>query len=392
MATKQAKIHFLATRGALPVKSTYGKPKSPGSNAIIIQDYDETKDKYVYAMIDVGYWRTTTGFTAQEKEQILYDKTLITKYLKRHKITELEFVLITHYHVDHFRGLKYLLTPETNDPKVNIKKLILPMNADRIEAIKNKITDDEYNDCVKAHNAIIKWFNTYKETHPQSQVLYFGDISATAMGNKCNMGMGKFTFYNTNPLTDKYAVRPDEITNTYNWSVDKFSIVTKYEVDGKRILLPSDIYALSEKVMLARDIGDCDVVQMSHHGSVNGNSTEFLDFVLGNNSKSCSAIQLRSGGKSTKTTLKRYRNLNGSGKPLVRIYGVWQSFKNIWRDSDSVTPENIAGIVLEIRDGAIRYCTRRFTDTAYDQRTIPEDIAYNITDEEVEKSYPNDTK
>ena len=67
MATKQAKIHFLATRGALPVKSTDGKPKSPGSNAIIIQDYDETKDKYVYAMIDVGYWRTTTGWSALGK-------------------------------------------------------------------------------------------------------------------------------------------------------------------------------------------------------------------------------------------------------------------------------------------------------------------------------------
>lgn len=382
MATKQAKIHFLATRGALPEKES----KSPGSNAIIIQDYDEIKDKYVYAMIDVGYWRTTTGFTAQEKEQILYDKTLITKYLKRHKITELEFVLITHYHVDHFRGLKYLLNPETNDPKINIKKLILPMNAARIKAIKNKITDDEYNDCMNAHNAIIKWFNTYKETHSQSQLLYFGDITATTMGSKCNMGMGKFTFYNTNPLTDKYAVRPDTITDTYNWTVDKFSIVTKYEVDGKRILLPSDIYALSENLMLARDIGDCDVVQMSHHGSVNGNSTEFLDFVLRNDSKSCSAIQLRAGGKSTKTTLKRFRTLNRSGKPLVRIYGVWQPFENVW--GSSVTPENIAGIVLEIRDGAIRYCTRRFTDTAYNQKTIPEDVAYNITDKDVEKSYP----
>lgn len=382
MATKQAKIHFLATRGALPTSNT----KSPGSNAIIIQDYDETNDKYVYGMIDVGYWRTTTGLTAQEQKQVLYDKTLITKYLTRHKITELEFVLITHYHVDHFRGLKYLLNPGTNDPKINIKKLILPMNEERIEAIKNKITDDEYNDCVNAHNAITGWFDTYKGTHPNSQLLYFGEVSATAMATKCKMGMGQFTFYNTNPLTDKYAERPATITDTYNWTVDKFSIVTKYEVEGKRILIPADIYTLSENIMLARDIGDCDVVQMSHHGSVNGNSTEFLDFVLGNNSKSCAAIQLRAGGKSTKTTFNRYRALNGIGKPLVRIYGVWQLFENVW--GSSVTAENIAGIVLEIRDGAIRYCTRRFTDTAYNQKTIPEDITYNVTDDDINNSYP----
>lgn len=385
MATKQAKIHFLATKGpAITNKVT-------GSNAIIIQDYDEKKDKYVYGMIDVGYCSSIpAGTNSVDKKRILYDKTLILNYLKLHKISELEFVLITHYHVDHYRGLMYMLKPGSGDWKVNIKNLILPMNSSRITSILNKMETGSGTDGETVPNALKKiegWYKDYKVSHPNCRLLYFGVNSNTEIRTVCNIGdLGTFQFYNTNPLTNSYAVRPNDEVAGHNWTVDKFSIVTLYEVDGKKILFPADIYTLSEKLMLNRPLlEDCDVIQMSHHGSLNGSCAEFVDFVVPDN-KECAAIQLRSGMQSDKDlktnrdALKRFVNKNNGSHPLVRVYGTWQKFSEsgIW--GSDCKDEQVASIVLEIKDGSIRYCSRRFvnTDKGYAQKTIPASTAYNI--------------
>ncbi len=378
MATKQAKIHFLATKGPT-------LQEVPGSNAIIIQDYDEDNDKYVYGMIDVGYWRTTSSKdTAAEKARKLYDKTLITKYLTKHKITTLEFVLITHYHVDHFRGLKYLLEPESDDPEITIKKLILPMNQERINAIANKLDPDEVTDMTNAHDTILGWCDTYNTKHPDIKKYYFGVDSVGSIQAACNIGMGTFTFYNTSPLSSLYPTRPSVIDedDAYNWSVDKFSIVTLYEVDGKKIVSPADIHALTENFMLDRPkLADCDVIQISHHGSHRGSCQEFVDFVTGGDesTKTCAAIQLRSYYTKNPRALEAYLAKNKNGR-IVRVYGVWQHFEKeeVWNSDCS--DENNASIVLEIRDGNIRYCSRRFVNTTkgYDQRTIPESSDHNM--------------
>ena len=132
MATNLAKIHFLAMKGKDPtiLNEETKETDAPGANAIIIQDYDVSRDKYVYGMIDAGF------YDGPEKSQ--YDKNLLIKYLKAHKIKTLEFVLITHYHADHFGNLKYLLNKYSTE-KIAINNLILPMNQKRLKSIQNKL-------------------------------------------------------------------------------------------------------------------------------------------------------------------------------------------------------------------------------------------------------------
>ena len=170
------------------------------------------------------------------------------------------------------------------------------MDSNRIDDIKNKLHDDEISDAQKALKNILKWHDAYRQSYPNSERIFFGDKSATAMAKECKMGMGSFTFYNTNPTTSLYPPKPTPIPaeDIQNWTLDKFSIVTVYEVDGKRILIPADIYKQSEDIMLTRDkVKDCDVIHMSHHGSVNGNSSAFVDYVIGN-TKETAAIMLPS--------------------------------------------------------------------------------------------------
>lgn len=56
------------------------------------------------------------------------------------------------------------------------------------------------------------------------------------------------------------------------------SVVTEFEYNGFRCLLTGDIGTEQEK-RLIKDISDCDVVKMAHHGSANSNCTEFAEAV-----------------------------------------------------------------------------------------------------------------
>lgn len=358
MATSLAKIHFLAMKGKDPtiLNEETKETDAPGANAIIIQDYDVLRDKYVYGMIDAGF------YDGPEKSQ--YDKNLLIKYLKAHKIKTLEFVLITHYHADHFGNLKYLLNKYSTE-KIAINNLILPMNQKRLKSIQNKLDSKEYDKISEAEKSITDSFNEYKKLYPNAKLYYFGEDSLTKISEVYKIGTGTFTFYNTNPTSSRYETKDNDSGSypTGKWLSDKFSIVTEYAVQNRKILFTGDIYQYSEMILKDRLSKDYDLIEISHHGSSNANCQAFLEEIIPKD-KVCTAIQLRSSSKRSRKALNNYLAFNNPDKypgyAGVRVYGVYQNFENEWTDKDNV---NRGSIVAEIQNDNINYYSRRVYQT-----------------------------
>lgn len=363
MATKLAKIHFLATMG-----DTSSSKKHLGSNAILIQDYKD--GTYVYGMVDVGFYNP--GNSSDEH----YDSKLLVNYLKSQKISTLEFVLITHFHGDHFGNLRYLLRNYA-EAGITIKNVILPMNRAKAEKLKNKLNTESYENLVNYSNGksrpevIEDDIAFYRKNYYSGIKLYYFGVNSTADIRKvCNIGEGTFTFYNTNGESTQYKELESgatEYPNSWDGTVDKFSIVTVYEFEGRKLLIPADIYELSEKVLTERLKNDYDIIQMSHHGSPNASCQSFIDAIVPED-KECAVIQLRSdnGGEGA---IKRYKALNNiSGHEFVRVYGTHQNFEQEWGNAE---PGNRGSIVAEIKDGAVSYYSRRlYADGTYKQKLI----------------------
>ena len=369
MATKLAKIHFLATMG-----DTSSSKQHLGSNAILIQDYKN--GKYVYGMIDVGF------YSSGSDEH--YDSKLLVNYLKSQKISTLEFVLVTHFHGDHFGNLRYLLR-HYDEAGITIKNVILPMNRTKAEKLKKKLNVGSYENLVnysgnKSRPEVVEADIDYyrKNFYSGIKLYYFGADATSTIRKVCNIGEGTFTFYNTNGESTQYKELPSgttEFPNSWDGTVDKFSIVTVYEVDGRKMLIPADIYTMSEKILKERLKNDYDIIQMSHHGSPNGSCQEFIDAIVPKN-KECAVIQLRSdnGGEDA---IKRYKALNKiSGHGFVRVYGTHQNFEKEWGNAE---PANRGSIVAEIVNGKLNYYSRRlYSDRTYKQKLIHATEANNI--------------
>ena len=372
MATKLAKIHFLATMG-----DTSSEKKHLGSNAILIQYYKY--GNYVYGMVDVGFYNP--GNASDEH----YDSKLLVNYLKSQKINTLEFILITHFHGDHFGNLRYLLR-NYKEAGITIKNVILPMNRAKAEKLKNKLNTDDYNNLVnysgkKSRPEVIEDDIAYyrKNFYSGIKLYYFGVNPTADIRKVCNIGEGTFTFYNTNGESTQYKELPAGASvypNSWDGTVDKFSIVTVYEFQGRKLLIPADIYELSEKILKDRLAGDYDIIQMSHHGSSHGSCQEFIDAIVPTN-KECAVIQLRSDNGGT-GAIQRYEALNNiAGHGFVRVYGTHQNFEQEWGNSE---PSNRGSIVVTIKDGEISYHSRRlYSDNTYKQKLLHATEANNIT-------------
>ncbi|MDQ9826348.1 hypothetical protein RFZ44_23925, partial [Acinetobacter sp. 163] len=88
-----------------------------------------------------------------------------------------------------------------------------------------------------------------------------------------------FKFYNTNGEVSDYPVIDAGETSNNRFS-DKFSIVTVYTVQGRKVLFTGDIYKFSELVLKDTLADDYDLIEMSHHGSSSANCQEFLDMIV----------------------------------------------------------------------------------------------------------------
>ena len=356
MATNLAKIHFLATKG----KYRDGGYNA-GSNAILIQDYDQKNDKYVYGMIDMAYGHSTAITESDKTNPDTFDTRLLLNYLKAHKITTLEFVIITHYHIDHYGNLEYLLNNYATE-KIKIKNLILPMDTPKIEKLKNKLSPDEYESIKGTAQRLKDAFNKkYIKSYPSAKLYFFGKNSDAEIEKVCKMGTGSFKFYNTNGEVSDYPVIDAGETSNNRFS-DKFSIVTVYTVQGRKVLFTGDIYKFSELVLKDTLADDYDLIEMSHHGSSSANCQEFLDMIVPID-KEFAAIQLRSSTYNSLRALGRYLNYENA-----RVYGVYQDFEGAWGNADE---ENRGSIVAEFKGGVVKYYSRRvYGSSSYAQKLI----------------------
>lgn len=185
------------------------------SDAIIIESNGK------FAMIDTGLKRTSKR---------------VTRYLKDLGVKELEFVLITHAHIDHCGGFEYL----ANSSGINIKALYIKNIS---KSTSNRMVN--YNNAVKV--AKQKNIKIYNVSNSKYQTL------------KC----GEFTFklYNT----------PDRLIKAGKDNKENVNSVTALtKIHGKKLYFAADIVNdgyvnCNAENIAAKAVGKIDFYKVAHH-------------------------------------------------------------------------------------------------------------------------------
>lgn len=185
------------------------------SDAIIIESNGK------FAMIDTGLKRTSKR---------------VTRYLKDLGVKELEFVLITHAHIDHCGGFEYL----ANSSGINIKALY----------IKN-ISKSNSNRMVNYNNAV--------KVAKQKNIKIYNVSNSKYQTLKC----GEFTFklYNT----------PDRLIKAGKDNKENVNSVTALtKIHGKKLYFAADIVNdgyvnCNAENIAAKAVGKIDFYKVAHH-------------------------------------------------------------------------------------------------------------------------------
>ncbi len=159
--------------------------------------------------------------------------TIVKKYLDNQQITKLDYVIGTHPHSDHIGGLDTILD------SFEVRKVLLP------DVTHTTKTFEEVLDALERHNL---------------------GITAPKVGDRYSLGQANFTILA--PSMSDY----DEINN--------HSIAIKLSFGDTAFLLAGDAEKLSEDEMIKTGINlSADVLKLSHHGSANSSSKNFLEAV-----------------------------------------------------------------------------------------------------------------
>jgi len=172
-------------------------------------------------MIDSGPGEKSGGFI----------KNSAIPYMKENGINHLDWVVITHAHLDHYGGLQYLLENSLVDTLV--------------------VTDDFLKRKI--------WSN-FEKYNPNLKIIK--DTISTKWEN-----------------TKLEFLHPAE--GYYSENINNMSIVLKIEQDDYEFLFTGDLEREGEAVLVSRDsdILDTDFLKVGHHGSRTASSLEFLEAV-----------------------------------------------------------------------------------------------------------------
>ena len=215
------KIYFLDTQYYKGKNKDKSKDEIQKSDAIIL----ESKGKY--AMID----------TATEDQS-----SKIVKYLKELGIDELEFVVLTHAHMDHIGGYKSI-TENIKVKNVYLNKYTKKYKSANMVTMTKRMKN--IVDISKKKNITIKYINETK-----NQTIELGNI---------NMKL-----YNTN------LKNVDDDNDN--------SIVALATIKGKKIYFAADIGGtLNESI--SKQIGNVDIYKVSHHGVAGNNKKEAIQIL-----------------------------------------------------------------------------------------------------------------
>lgn len=172
-------------------------------------------------MIDSGPGEKSGGFI----------KNSAIPYMQENGINHLDWVVITHAHLDHYGGLQYLLENSLVDTLV--------------------VTDDFMKR---------KIWNNFENYNPNLKII--NDTISTKWGNT------KLKFLH--PAEDYYSE-----------NINNMSIVLKIEQEKYKFLLSGDLEREGEAILVSRDSDmlDADFLKVGHHGSRTASSVEFLQAV-----------------------------------------------------------------------------------------------------------------
>lgn len=218
-----------------------------------------------FGMIDTGYVSTSKS---------------VVKFMKKLKIKQLEFLIITHNHADHVGGFNRI-----ND-NFKIKKLYIKKAGVAAKDIKG----------MRAYNSIVKKANKAGTT--------VKDVASSSNAS-FKLGNIKFKFYNRTGFKtySKDTVHGDNAN----------SIATLARVNGLRIYFAGDIgdyFGGTAETSVSKKIGKVDIYKASHHGYVSYNNSEFVLKKL-----SPTYVIFTTGDKSiSKIALKRIKKVSSNFK------------------------------------------------------------------------------
>lgn len=159
---------------------------------------------------------------------------------------EVEHLFITHYHSDHVCALIELF----KENEIKVKNLYYDFPSEEILA---QVEDDGDNHLVKEFiDCIPNGVNVIKPT--KGYVVNVDELTVTALNDAC------------------FEIRPNFCNDS--------GIIYKFDTGESKILFIGDIGAKGDDYIMdewfCKEIGDCNVVQMAHHGQ-NGVSKKFYD-------------------------------------------------------------------------------------------------------------------
>ena len=231
---KVNRIHFISGEASAVSTNEYGV-----NDSILLESYGK------HAMIDTN---TSSNY-----------KNYVKPYLKQLNIKELEFVVITHLHSDHYGGLYEYLNEVTNDFK--IKKVYFKADC----TMKSLLPEVK----TYKHNCVDSWISEeidlLKTKLAKKNIEY---INPEASGNQYyNISLGKMNLTLTNLTT---------VNVTRKWENENMSsIVTLVEIpksDGgsyRTLLLADsfldDVNANAGKKLTQNGKYKIDVLKVGHH-------------------------------------------------------------------------------------------------------------------------------
>lgn len=211
----------------------------PGAMAVPAAEstQSETLDPLTVHFIDVGQG---LAILAQAGDDVLvYDggnsdaASYFVSYLQQEGVTDIDYMIASHYDADHLNGLVGALHAFDTDT------IIAP--------------DYEHNS-----KLYTSFYNTVSEQGKE--------VTYPEVGDEYEFGEGSFTI-----------LGPTEIRDDSNNN----SVVVRLDYGDTSFLFTGDAEAKEEKdIIAANEDLDCDVLSVGHHGSASSTSWDFLEQVL----------------------------------------------------------------------------------------------------------------
>lgn len=239
-----------------------------GSGDCLVFQSKDSSGKKIYGLIDTG-----PNMHASR----------VISHFKDIGINQFEFVLITHFHSDHYGGLSKIYSSGIKIKNVYVKKYN-GLDSNFKNSIYNSV--DEYR---AAH--VKSWNNRVNLITKNSTIKY---VSGSA-NNSMTLGNFKYKLYNTGQVFSSFDAK---CKSTAACNENTNSIIALTTVNGKTLYLNGDlenynssvgttnnqknyVYYWANKIMTDNKLSSISVVKAAHHGVVGNNPQDALTRLKG---------------------------------------------------------------------------------------------------------------